>query len=66
MSTPVEMTTIKVPTAVRDRLKARAEAQHLTQGEALERLLDDAGDENIQAYITDAMDSWGEALDRLA
>lgn len=64
--THVEMTTIKVPIAVRDRLKARAEALHVTQGEALERLLDETADENIQAYITDAVESWSEALERLA
>lgn len=60
------MTTIKVPVAVRDRLRARAEALLVTQCEALERLLDESADENIQAYITDAMDSWSEALERLA
>ncbi|MBD7997549.1 hypothetical protein [Oerskovia gallyi] len=64
--TQEKMATIKVPVAVRDRLKARAEALHVTQGEALEQLLDESSDENIQTHITEAMDSWSEALKRLA
>lgn len=60
------MTTIKVPVALRDRLRERAEAQHITQAEALERLLENAEDQRIDAFVAEAFDRWQPALDKLA
>jgi hypothetical protein len=57
-------TTISVPTAVRDRLRERAEAQGISMGEALARLLDEAPD--VEAFLDDVTDRWGTLLDRLA
>lgn len=39
---PAELTTIKVPRQLRERIAARARAQHATAADVLTRLLDDA------------------------
>jgi|GEM_PF-3000060 len=66
MTTGSEMTTIKVPVALRDRLRALAEEQQVTQAEALERLLDEASDPRIEQYVSSAFDRWAPALEQLA
>ena len=60
------MTTIKVPVALRDRLRERAERQHVTQAEALERLLDEAPREDVRDWIVEESERWKPLLDRLA
>ncbi len=60
------MTTIKVPVALRDRLRERAERQHVTQAEALERLLDEAPREDVRDWIAEESERWKPLLDRLA
>ncbi|WP_157557165.1 hypothetical protein [Isoptericola dokdonensis] len=60
------MTTIKVPTEVRDRLRERAEAQGISQGEALARLLDATPAPDIESFLDDVTERWGPLLDRLA
>lgn len=61
-----EMTTIKVPVAVRDKLRERAARQHVTQAEALERLLDEAPHEDVHRWIAEESARWKPLLDRLA
>jgi hypothetical protein len=63
---PDQMTTIKVPTRVRDRLRERAEQEGVTQGEALEHLLDQAPHPQTAAWIADLSERWKPLLDRLA
>jgi hypothetical protein len=59
-------TTIKVSPQVRDRLKARAEAEGITQGEAIEQMLDQAPHPQTAAWIADLSERWKPLLDRLA
>lgn len=61
-----KMTTIKVPVDLRERLRERAEAEHVTQAEALENLLDEARNPGIEKMVRQHMDRWKPLLDRLA
>jgi hypothetical protein len=60
------MVTIQVPVEVRDRLRARAQVQGISEGEALARLLDDAPALSIESFLDDVTVRWGPLLDRLA
>jgi putative heme iron utilization protein len=64
--TTEQMTTIKVPVELRDRLRERAEAEHVTQAQALETLLNQARHPGIEKMIDQHMDRWKPLLDRLA
>lgn len=64
--TSESMTTIKVPVRLRERLRQRAEAEHVTQAEALERLLDEAEHPGLDAILDHVDARWTPLLDRLA
>lgn len=65
-TTEQQMTTIKVPVELRERLRERAEAEKVTQAQALENLLDQAPHIGVEKMIHDHMDRWKPLLDALA
>lgn len=66
MSATEQMTTIKVPVELRERLRERAEAEHVTQAQALEHLLDQAPHTGVETMVRQHMARWKPLLDRLA